>query len=582
MANSMVLDLYDLDRDIELHGWKEVTTATYFVQNTTELHPNGLFSKDIFGEPGTVDREKLWGYISLNDTFMNPQAYYVLARLKKNIAEDMKTGSGRYYVDSVGEVTKLPKGQTVPESAKYKVIGSGFDWLKEAWPHISWRVTKDMTKTAKVRRKFLKTFPINAIFWDKFPVIPAFYRDVDYKSRKQNVINKNYIKLIHLAKIIKTTDNLLFSDDYDTPLKSNSYAKCQDLMNEIAEGFLKQIGGANGFINKYITGKTTDYGARLVISTSVSNSERPEYVETDYYHSAVPMSVAINIFAPFMIYNVKQWVTNYVSGKRFISVYNHKTKEYESKEIAPSFLDEFTSDNIRKYMDLYKKNKMFRVKPITLKGVDGERIPIQARVKIDPLTKKINIGINSNNEDIDSETKIVEVDNNNDVKNMQPSQDMMVIRNISFCEFFYIIAEQALKNKCIDICRYPVDDYYHVYPSLMNIIPANKYKEVFCDGILYKRYPMVSYKNENEIEHMFTDSLKMFSIYPASLGGDFDGDQVSVQGIFSDEANAEAIKQMNNLSHFVGLSGEVMRTFPLGVRHGLHCLTYMNKKPEVK
>jgi len=566
MAKSMVLDLYNINKDIELHGWKEVTTATYFVQNTTELHPNGLFSKDIFGEPGTVDREKLWGYISLNDVFMNPQAFYVLSRLKKNIAEDMKTGSGRYYVDSVGEVTKLPKGQTVPESAKYKVLGSGFDWLKEAWPHISWRVTKDMTKTAKVRRRFLKTFPIDAIFWDKFPVIPAFYRDVDYKSRKQNVINKNYIKLIHLAKIIKTTDNLLFSDDYDMPLKSNSYAKCQDLMNEIAEGFLKQIGGANGFINKYITGKTTDYGARLVISTSVSNSERPEYVETDFYHSAVPMSVAINIFAPFMIYSVKQWITNYVSGKRFISIYNYETKEMEAKEISPSFLDEFTSDNIRKYMDLYKKNKKFRVKPITIKGIDGERIPIQCRVKVDLNSKKIIIDINNATEE--------------DMPTSENSN--MVIRNLTYCEFFYLIAERSLKDKCIDICRYPVDDYYHVYPSLMNIIPANKYKEVYCDGLLYKRYPMVSYKNENEIEHMFTDSLKMFSIYPASLGGDFDGDQVSVQGIFSDEANAEAIKQMNSISHFVGLSGEVMRTFPLGVRHGLHCLTYMNKKPEVK
>jgi hypothetical protein len=39
---------------------------------------------------------------------------------------------------------------------------------------------------------------------------------------------------------------------------------------------------------------------------------------------------------------------------------------------------------------------------------------------------------------------------------------------------------------------------------------------------------------------------------------------------------------MNTISHFVGLDGAIMREFPLGVRHGLHCLTYMNKKPEVK
>ena len=562
MANkSMLLDLYDIERDIALHGWKEVTTAQYFIPNTKEIHPNGLFSKEIFGEPGTEDREKMWGYISLNETFMNPQAYYVLSRLKKNIAEDMKTGMNRYYVDSTGEITKLPKGQTVPESAKYKVIGSGFDWLKDAWPHISWKVTKDMTKTAKVRRKFLKTFPISAIFWNKFPIMPAFYRDVDYNSNKQNVINKQYIKLIHIAQIIKTTDNLMFSDDYDTPLKSISYSKCQDLMNEISKFFFDMLGGANGFINKHVAGKQTDYGARLVISTCTSNYETVNDMETEFFTSAVPLSVAINIFAPFMIYNVKQWVQGFVSGRRFLSCYDFKTKEYVSKEIAASYMDEFTSDNIRKMMDLYKKNKKYRVEPMTLKGVDGERIPIQALFKVDSSTNKINVSI---------------LDNNTDTNN-----ELSRIRNLTHCEFFHIIAIQCLHDKCIDICRYPVDDYYHVYPSKMNIIPSNKYTKVFFNGIEVKRYPILKYESEEEIEHMFVDTLKMFSIYPASLGGDFDGDQVSVQGIFSDEANAEAIKQMNNVSHFVGLDGSVMRTLPLGVRHGLHCLTYKNRKTGV-
>ena len=565
MAKSMLLDLYDIDRDIALHGWKEVTTAQYFISGSKEIHPNGLFSKEIFGEPGTEDREKMWGYISLNETFMNPQAYYVLNRLKKNIAEDMKTGSNRYYVDSTGEITKLPKGQTVPESAKYKVVGSGFDWLKDAWPHITWRITKDMTKTAKVRRKFLKTFPMSAIFWDKFPVMPAFYRDVDYNSNKQNVINKQYIKLIHIAQIIKTTDNLMFNDDYDTPLKSISYSKCQDLMNEISKFFFDMLGGANGFINKHVAGKQTDYGARLVISTCTSNYEKAEDLETDFYSSAVPLSVAINIFAPFMIYNVKQWVSNYVSGSRFKTIYNFETKSYESMEIAASYMDEFTADNIRKMMDLYKKNKKYRVKPVTIKGVDGKRIPIQVIARIPQNSNVVSLNV------LDTEKNEEDIENNSSSK----------LRNMTYCEFFYVIASECLANKCIDVCRYPVDDYYHVYPSKMNIIPANSYRDVMFNGFLKRRYPILNYKDETEIEHLFTDSLKMFSVYPASLGGDFDGDQVSVQGIFSDEANAEAMKQMNNVSHFIGLDGSVMRTLPLGVRHGLHCLTYKNRQSGV-
>ena len=168
MSDSMYLNLLNLNRDIEINGWLEVTSPNYFVPNTTELHPEGLFSPIIFCEPGTIERKEKWGYISLNDVFMNPHAYYVFQRLKKNIAEDMKTGTNRYYVDSTGEITKLEEGKTVPANAAYSVVGCGFDWLKDAWPHITWKITKEMSGAAKMRRKFLKTPGMNMELLSKF------------------------------------------------------------------------------------------------------------------------------------------------------------------------------------------------------------------------------------------------------------------------------------------------------------------------------------------------------------------------------------------------------------------------------
>ena len=76
-----------------------------------------------------------------------------------------------------------------------------------------------------------------------------------------------YIKVLHLAEMIGNTDSLLFMDDPNTPLKTISHVKLQDLMNEISKFFFDKIGGAKGFINEHVVGKATDYGARLVIST---------------------------------------------------------------------------------------------------------------------------------------------------------------------------------------------------------------------------------------------------------------------------------------------------------------------------
>ena len=114
----------------------------------------------------------------------------------------------------------------------------------------------------------------------------------------------------------------------------------------------------------------------------------------------------------------------------------------------------------------------------------------------------------------------------------------------------------------------------------MNIIPATKYIKAVVNDVEYKRYPkLINVENNVDVEHLFNDTLKMFTIYPSSLGADFDGDQVSTQSLFSDEANGEAFKQMNNISHVLGIDGSIVREFPAVIKHGLYNLTYMNKKP---
>ena len=54
---------------------------------------------------------------------------------------------------------------------------------------------------------------------------------------------------------------------------------------------------------------------------------------------------------------------------------------------------------------------------------------------------------------------------------------------------------------------------------------------------------------------------------------DYDGDQVSVKGIYSAEANAELDQQMNSKIHYIGLDGISVMDVGKEAKQSLYCLT---------
>lgn len=558
----MLIDILNVEEMIAKYGWKQVKVANYFVPNTSENHPDGLVSNEIFGIPGTIDRKTKWGYIDLGDYFISPHVFYILQRLKKNIASDMKQGLGIYYIDKYGEITKLEEGKSVPADALVKETGTGFNWMRKNWENISWRITRDMSKTAKDQRQLLQSLSVDEVFIKSYPVMPAFYRDVDFKNQKRNKINTEfYSKMIHYSDIIKKTDTFFIDDDDPTiPKATATHIRMQELIMEIYLFFINKCSGANGFINDYVVGKATDYGARLVISCPNINNERWSDCECDFFHSSTPMSIAINIFAPYMIFGINQWITNYVGGRRFITYYNRLTNKLEEKELDPSFIDEFDVQKIRKMLNRYKKSKFFRVEKVTLKALDGSRIPIN--YFIDSIDKKkLNIKTN--------------------VSEGMSEEKTHTIKEMTYCEWFTIISNEALNGKYIFNTRYPVLDYNGTYPSLMNIIPSNNYREAYVNGSFIKRFPIIDDNVKGEsIEHMFTDTMRMFSVYPSVMGADFDGDQISTQSVLSEEANADCYRHQHEISNVIGLNGSMMREFPHVVEQGLYGLTYKIPIPE--
>jgi hypothetical protein len=77
----------------------------------------------------------------------------------------------------------------------------------------------------------------------------------------------------------------------------------------------------------------------------------------------------------------------------------------------------------------------------------------------------------------------------------------------------------------------------------------------------YPYYPVIdpSLKPE-QVATLFTDTLVMSNLYLKGLGADFDGDQVTVRGVFSIQANKSCHELMYKKQNFLDISGSLKRS----------------------
>src|SRR5574343_1376865 len=84
--------ILEADEYIRKNNIKEVTSPYIYQPSSTLLHPEGLFSEEIFGQIASVERYFRPGYIALNTKVFHPKLYLELIGLKK-FYEDILTGT---------------------------------------------------------------------------------------------------------------------------------------------------------------------------------------------------------------------------------------------------------------------------------------------------------------------------------------------------------------------------------------------------------------------------------------------------------------------------------------------------------
>ena len=528
--------LLDIEDFIKKNDVKEISNPIFFNQNKLPTS-DGLLSNEIFGIT-KEERANRFGYIDLHGTFLHPLVYKVWSALDKNV-KSIVHGIDNFVIDSNGQFKQDPNGKT------------GIKFLKDNINKIKIRST-DSTKRDRVIEFLNISKPL--MFITKYPVIPAFYRDVNTEGGKVGVgdINKYYNGIIIASKALAE------AQDYGLSLSNSQAGRMQEMLLQVynyfgagnpdAKGSGVGMPSKFGIIRRANLSKTTDYSSRLVITSPELKVEKLDDIEADMDYSVVPLaSLSIN-FLPYMIFWLRSFFENEFSTRTTYTVHmkDGKVKEIPIQDYQIAFSDERIKDEINRFAH----------------GYSNRFIPI----KIPTVDKKLNVYMHFKGK----------ITSSQDAKDNE--QGEIINRRLTWCDLLFMAASEVTADKHILITRYPIDSFYNQFPTKVKVQSTIETEPMLVNSgamsKFYKKYPKIREEDiEKDTSNKFIDSLNLCNGYLDSIGGDYDGDQVSVKGIYSAEANAELDQQMNSKIHYIGLDGISVMDVGKEAKQSLYCLT---------
>ncbi len=511
------VDLTNIDEFVKVNNLKEITNPVFFIRDGIPTS-DGLLSNEIFGIT-KEQRAGTFAYIDLGGTFMNPLCYKVWMRMDskiRNIVHELNT-----YVIKDGKLIEDPNGKT------------GIKFLKDNFENITLH-SDTPSRKRDIKIRFLnKAYKDGTMFLTKYPVIPAYYRDVDTSRGRLQVgeINELYCSLLNASRALKN------SVDYGLTLSGATRGRIQETLLNIYDWFSRepQISKKYGIIKRAVLSKTTDYATRLVISAPDLSGEKLSDVLVDTDHCALPLASALVNFYPFIMYYLTTFFNKEFSGKFTYDVIGPDGKMF-SAELG-DWQNTFSAMEIKKQLDRF------------IHGFSNRFIKIEVPIK-HPKYKVAHMifkGYSVSKEEYEKTKGVGE-------------PGTLIQRHMTWCDLFYMAAVEVTQNRCVLITRYPIDSCYNQYPSLIRIASTSRTESILINNTLYSHYPYI--REEligSNTSNLFVDTLQVSNPMLVMMGGDYDGDQVTVKGVFYDESNEELRAYINSKRQFISLNGVNMR-----------------------
>ena len=507
--DNLQVSLLDVDDFVKKNNLVEITNPVIFDASSNPTS-DGLLSNTIFGIT-KESRASTFAYISLKKKFLQPLVYRIWSKVDSKI-KSVIHGIGTYSIDKSGNIVEDPKGD------------NGIDFLRKNLDKIKFRETDSIKRERYV--KFLNDNRKN-FFTDKLIVIPPFFRDIKVDGGKISVgdINKLYINVMVSASAIGD------STEYGFSIGKSVEGRLQEGLIEIYKWFGTGtdsnpnggLPGKFGVIRRANLSKTTDYATRLVMSAPKLDVENMEDIRADFDYSVLPMTSAAANFFPFVIFHMRRFFENeFIGDTKYPILDKDGTIIYGEIE---DYQIQFSDEVLKKELDRFIHGYSDRFRPVkVLCRVKGKQEYLELKWK--GFYKEP------------------------DAKALQKE------RPLTWCDIIYMACEEAVKDRMILITRYPIDTFYNEFATKIRLSSTIETEEAVFDNVVYTHYPKIRKEDiGKDTSSSFIDTMNICNGYLDSIGGDYDGDMVTIKGVYTDEANAELKKQLASNIHFINLGG---------------------------
>lgn len=500
---SLSVNLLDVEKFVKVNALSEVRNAVY-LENGRNFTPDGVLSNEIFGMD-TYSRRNRFAYIDLKQHYMSPLAALKLYSYDRKLS-DVLYARGRYKL--VGDtLVEDPDGEAGPE------------FLYRIWGKV--KVKDKESITTKEIQTFYEEDRDN-LFITKFPVIPAFYRDINkqamasgdtFEIRKSSaLINSQYCSIISYVQSLNTYTNAFASMTYNT--QSRIQTILVDIYNSLMVETVKGKPSKFGMLRRSLAGKNLPYTSRLVVTAANLNKRSFSQLQTRFGYATVPLAYICSMFMPFMIHDLKEFFEQeFIRGGKYPVVHKDGSTEYVT------FTESYSENDISGMIVKFINSPETRFQELqTPPDVNGRRYPIR-------VTGRFN------------------------------KDNTTFSRNATYTDILYMSAVRVCKDKHVDITRYPMDNPNGQNPYRIIIATTNETNPVTIGDTVYDFYPVI----KGDPLNVFISTGQISNTMLGPMGCDYDGDTVSIRPRWTKESNQDAERLITSNAYVLNMEGKCMR-----------------------
>lgn len=393
---------------------------------STDFHPKGIYSTEIFGRVGDERRSYRFGYIDIKAEIFHPLIYTSIVKLKKMYGDIM---AGKVYA-LWNEAEKDFIKATPATGAR-----TGYAFFLEHWREIKYRESKSSSRMDMIN---LIEKNKDIALTSKILVMPAGLRDLEideFGRRSEDEVNALYRRFINLSNVIVESSIAINPEVINKPRMDMQLNFCA--LYDMIESLIK--GKKKLFLGKVASRRIFNGTRNVITAMNTSVIELGGAGAPDFNSSIIGMYQYLMATLPVSTAQVREFLNPMFPDINMpANLVDPKTLQRREVFLSSRHYDRWaTNEGIEKVIGSFKEETL-RDKPLR---IDGYYLGL---LYLGPDGTFSVFG---------------------DIRELPPERSKEHVRPLTLVDLMYISVYTHFNKYPAFITRYPVTGVGSIYPS---------------------------------------------------------------------------------------------------------------------